>query len=215
MPSHPTDRIRSQLHRVLASTAFADAERMRRFLKFVVEHALSSPDEPLKEMIVGMELYAGQGEFDPRTTAVVRVDATRLRAKLLEYYSSEGATDALVIDLPKGGYSPAFREASNLHTTANSESTAVEEPSVVVLPFSNLSPDPEAYFSDGLTEEIIHALSSIRRIRVVARTSAFALKYRNADVRENLDNRSGVDLSGTSSGSLRQFCAFPQPGLAP
>jgi hypothetical protein len=112
MPSHPTDRIRLQLHKVLASTAFANAERMRRFLRFVVEHALSSPDEPLKEMIVGMELYAGKGEFDPRTTAVVRVDATRLRAKLLEYYSSEGVTDALVIYLPKGGYSPVFREAS-------------------------------------------------------------------------------------------------------
>jgi eukaryotic-like serine/threonine-protein kinase len=54
----------------------------------------------------------------------------------------------------------------------------------VVLPFSNLSPDPEAYFSDGLTEEIIHALSSIRGLRVVARTSAFALKHRNADVPE-------------------------------
>ena len=85
---------------------------MRRFLEFVVEHALSSPNEPLKEMIVGMELYAGQADFDPRTTAVVRVDATRLRTKLREYYSSEGANDALVIDLPKGSYSPVFREAS-------------------------------------------------------------------------------------------------------
>jgi len=184
MSSHPTDRIRSQLHRVLTSPAFVNAERMRRFLEFVVEHALSSPNEPLKEMTVGMELYAGQAEFDPRTTAVVRVDATRLRTKLREYYGSEGARDALVIDLPKGGYSPVFREASNQHAAPNPVSTAVAEPSVVVLPFSNLSPDPEAYFSDGLTEEIIHALSSIRRIRVVARTSAFALKHSNADVRE-------------------------------
>ncbi len=83
------------------------------------------------------------------------------------------------------------------------------EPSIVVLPFSNLSPDPEAYFSDGLSEEIIHALSSIRGIRVVARTSAFALKYRNADVLEigrllNVDfvldgsvRKSGEDLRVT------------------
>ena len=58
------------------------------------------------------------------------------------------------------------------------------EPSIAVLPFSNLSPEPGDYFSDGLTEEIIHALSSVRGMRVVARTSCFALKHRNADVRE-------------------------------
>jgi serine/threonine-protein kinase len=135
-------------------------------------------------MIVGMTLYAGQGDFDPRTTAVVRVDATRLRAKLREYYWSEGTADSLVIDLPKGSYTPVFREASNHDTSPHSAATPVPEPSVIVLPFSNLSPDPEAYFSDGLTEEIIHALSSIRGLRVVARTSAFALKHRNADVLE-------------------------------
>jgi len=54
----------------------------------------------------------------------------------------------------------------------------------VVLPFSNVSPEPADYFSDGLTEEIIHTLSSVQGLRVVARTSAFALKHRNVDVRE-------------------------------
>jgi len=179
-----------QLHKVLASPAFAHAERMRRFLEFIVEHALSSPNEPLKEMIIGIELYAGRGEFDPRITSVVRVDATRLRTKLREYYWSDGAGDVLIIDLPKGGYVPVFRDqAAQGETPIQGEASrpaavSVTEPSIVVLPFSNISPEPEDYFSDGLTEEIIHALTSIRGLRVVARASAFALKHRNADVRE-------------------------------
>ena len=105
---------------------------------------------------------------------------TRLRAKLREYYASEGASDSLVIDLPRGTYTPVLRWLRGRPRFRR----AASEPSIAVLPFSNLSPEPGDYFSDGLTEEIIHALASVPGIRVVARTSCFALKHRNADVRE-------------------------------
>ena len=183
MRPHSPEQIRTQLGKVLASGAFAHSERMRRFLGFVVEHSLASPDVPLKEIIVGIGLYPSGGDFDPRITAAVRVDATRLRTKLREYYGSEGAADPLIIDLPKGGYTPVFLSAETETGTTMNTNGVSAEPSIAVLPFSNLSPEPEDYFSDGLTEEIIHALSSVQGIRVVARTSAFALQHRNADVR--------------------------------
>jgi len=57
--------------------------------------------------------------------------------------------------------------------------------SVVVLPFLDLSPQKDQeYFSDGLTEEIIDALSRVPNLRVVSRTSAFAFKGKPADIRE-------------------------------
>src|SRR5581483_563320 len=104
--------IRAQLRKILESKTFGSAGRMRRFLEFAVEYSLSSPDEPLKEIIIGAELYPSGSEFDPRLSAAVRVDATRLRAKLREYYTSEGMADPVVIDLPKGSYMPVFRAAS-------------------------------------------------------------------------------------------------------
>ena len=57
------------------------------------------------------------------------------------------------------------------------------EPSIAVLPFVNLSADPDnEYFSDGLSEEILNSLAQLRGLKVAARTSSFAFKNRNVDV---------------------------------
>jgi TolB-like protein/AraC-like DNA-binding protein len=60
----------------------------------------------------------------------------------------------------------------------------LSEKSIAVLPFVNMSSDPDnEYFSDGVTEEIINALTSINGLMVIARTSSFAFKNKNLDVR--------------------------------
>jgi eukaryotic-like serine/threonine-protein kinase len=79
---------------------------------------------------------------------------------------------------------------------------ADSRPSIVVLPFANMSADPDQeYFCDGLAEEIINALARVEGVRVVARTSAFAFKGRNEDVRE-IGRRLGV--GAVLEGSVRR-----------
>ena len=74
--------------------------------------------------------------------------------------------------------------------------------SIAVLPFENLSSDPENdYFSDGITEEIINALSRIDGLKVTARTSSFAFKGLNEDVRI-IGNKLGVET--VLEGSIRR-----------
>jgi TolB-like protein/Tfp pilus assembly protein PilF len=85
---------------------------------------------------------------------------------------------------------------------SGSAAAAGAEASIAVLPFRNLSADPEAeYFSDGMTEEIITVLSKIDGLRVASRTSAFAFKGRDEDVR-----KIGAALGARSvlEGSVRQ-----------
>jgi serine/threonine protein kinase/Tfp pilus assembly protein PilF len=64
-----------------------------------------------------------------------------------------------------------------------SDSMAI--PSIAVLPFANMSPDPEnQHFGDGLAEELINAFAQIKGLHVAARTSAFRFRGENADIRE-------------------------------
>jgi TolB-like protein/cytochrome c-type biogenesis protein CcmH/NrfG len=74
--------------------------------------------------------------------------------------------------------------------------------SIAVLPFVNMSADPEnEYFTDGMAEEIINALTKIQRLRVAARTSSFAFKGKNADVRTIGEQ---LNVSAVLEGSVRK-----------
>ncbi len=77
-----------------------------------------------------------------------------------------------------------------------------EQPSIAVLPFENMSGDPEQdYFSDGITEDIITALSRFRSLFVIARNSSFALKGKAVNVTE-VGNALGVRYA--VEGSVRK-----------
>jgi serine/threonine protein kinase/Tfp pilus assembly protein PilF len=87
-------------------------------------------------------------------------------------------------------------------TTTERITTSDWQHSLAVLPFANLSPQEEQeYFCDGLTEELINALSNIKDLRVVARTSAFSFKGKDMDIRE-IGTKLNVDT--VLEGSVRQ-----------
>jgi eukaryotic-like serine/threonine-protein kinase len=81
----------------------------------------------------------------------------------------------------------ADAEAAQSRPTPTPSATAVvpRVAALAVLPFVNMSADPEnEFFSDGMTEELINALTRVEGLRVASRTSAFAFKGRDLDVRE-------------------------------
>src|SRR5262249_50596290 len=70
-------------------------------------------------------------------------------------------------------------------TSGAPDLTLPDQPSIAVLPFQNMSPDPEQeYFADGMVEEIITALSRFRSLFVIARNSTFTYKGRSVDVKQ-------------------------------
>ncbi|SRR6266851_2731845 len=104
------ERVRAQLDRILASAAFAEAERASNFLRFVVLCTLDGRGGEIKESVIGVEVLGRSPSFDPKIDPIVRVEAGRLRARLTSYYQSEGKGDPILIALPKGSYVPEFSE---------------------------------------------------------------------------------------------------------
>jgi TolB-like protein/Tfp pilus assembly protein PilF len=101
-------QIRQQLEKILSSRTFRAAERQRALLRYVVEQAVQGRSAAVKEYSVGVEAF-GRGEsFDPRQDTIVRTEARNVRFRLARYYEQEGQQDPIVIQLPKGGYTPRF-----------------------------------------------------------------------------------------------------------
>src|SRR5579862_8337989 len=186
-PHDPTvrpssEQVRAELEKICASRLFIRSDRLRRFLRFTVENALNGELDQLNEQVIGRDVFDRKKGYDPQIDSIVRVEARRLRSKLADYYRAPGASDPVQITLEKGGYVPAFRYVT---PSAPPRKSALDVKTVAVLPFVNLSPDPDQdFFCDGITEEILNALTTISELNVVARTSVFFFKGASGDVRE-------------------------------
>jgi serine/threonine-protein kinase len=205
----PAEAVRKELERILASPGFARNARLSRFLRVIVERHLDALDADLKESVLGIEVFGRQPGFDPKQDSTVRSEAGRLRARLAEYYGGDGIGDPVTIELPKGGYIPAFRPSRGLEkrqtrswwpwlggaVAAFALAVAVSgwwwvqhnraPIAIAVLPLTNLSPDPSNdFFTDGLTDEIIRNLSILDGLAVRSRTSSFAFKGKARNVHE-------------------------------
>src|ERR1700677_2692872 len=166
--------VMGQLERILSSSTFMNSERLSRFLRFAVGAAVQRPSTQLKEYAVALAVFDKQGSFDPRYDAIVRVEAGRLRARLKHYYETEGLQDSVIIELPKGGYVPRFtyKKQNSAKTRAGYSLN-----SIAVLTFADHSPArDQEYFCDGMTEELINALTKVRGLNVSAWTSTLRLR---------------------------------------
>jgi serine/threonine protein kinase/Flp pilus assembly protein TadD len=121
------------------------------------------------------------GDFQPIT--VFRHDIPVGLDKVLERCLKKNPFDRY----PDAGALIGDLKSVNLAEIASFPTVAVSKiaPSIAVLPFTDMSPEKDQeYFAEGIAEELINALAHIQGLRVVARTSAFALKSMNIDIRE-------------------------------
>lgn len=102
------EQVRRQLGRILASPDFACGTRVKRFLEYIVDQALTGNARRLKQYTIATEVLGRDATFDPEADPIVRLEAGKLRRALELYYLRAGAADPVVVSVPKGGYVPVF-----------------------------------------------------------------------------------------------------------
>jgi serine/threonine-protein kinase len=175
--SIPQAEIQVHVARIGASPAFANSARLRGLLQHTVTESLAGRNEALKESVLGVTVFGRKPGYDSDANSIVRVEFARLRKKLEQYYEADGANEKLRVVFSRGSYAPRFSRVDH-------PSDAVFAGSIVVLPFTYMGADSDdECFADGLTDELITALTRVAGLKVVARTSSFKFKGRADDIR--------------------------------
>jgi hypothetical protein len=105
-----------QIDRLVASHALHGSESLCKLLRYLAKHAADHPGAPIKEFQIATEVFGRSADFDPQLDSMVRVQAGRLRSKLTEYYNSDGLSDPIVVELPKGTYLLSFHHRNSSAT---------------------------------------------------------------------------------------------------
>jgi adenylate cyclase len=169
--------VRRQLDLVLSSTDFDASRRSREFLRFIVEEALAGRGEELTQSAIATHVFARREDFDPMVDPIVRIQAGRLRRSLERYYMLAGKDDAVRIDLPRGAYLPAFREAIGpvaVEDRAPEPAADADDwPSVAISAFETVGTAGDAIEAAGrLTEEVVLELGRHRYVRTLVSREA-------------------------------------------
>ena len=169
--------IREQLGRILASPEFHATDKMRDFLRFVVEEKLAGRSQQLNAYTVALAVF-GRGEaFDGTNDPIVRIQAGRLRRALNSYYLAAGAQDPIQIDIPKGRYIPRFsaltdprdNSLTSVETKVAAQPAGAGHPSIAVLPWQDMSGDADSLsLAAGLSEELATELTRFQDITVIS-----------------------------------------------
>ncbi len=101
-----------EIDRLVNSHTLHGSESLCKLLRYLADHAIRKPGVALKEYQIATEVFGRPTEFDPQLDSLVRVQAGRLRAKIAEYYATDGSDDPILVELPKGTYALAFHPAT-------------------------------------------------------------------------------------------------------
>lgn len=102
--------IEDALQRVLKSEELSGANRLKSLLEYICAEYLAGRGDLILGKTIGIDVYGREPSPEGDVESIVRVDASRLRRRLSDYYAGSGSDDLVIISVPKGGYVPKFEQ---------------------------------------------------------------------------------------------------------
>jgi len=184
----PADKERCliQIEKLIHSHTFRKAEALCKLLRYLANHALAQPGVPSKEYEIATEVFGRPPDFDPQADSAIRVQAGRLRLKLHDYYTHEGLSDTVVVEVPNGSYALNFHDRE------------MPQPALVPVPASfQLPVEPRIREKSPRAWIIAVSILSLVLAAALATVATLSLALNSA--------RTAKRSESTASGPLRAF----------
>jgi TolB-like protein/Flp pilus assembly protein TadD len=149
--------VRRHLHDLLASHVFSGSKRTQDFLQLIVRHALGGELDQLRERMIGAEMFGRPVGYDTGSDSVVRVKATDLRKRLIQFYAEAKSKPPVRIELPSGSYVPRF----HFEAAASSSAIANQSASATSTEPSSLLPEQDSpRFLEAARSKLVSLLAT-------------------------------------------------------
>src|SRR3954447_13096052 len=167
---------KAALNAVLESKEFSRAPALAKLLKYLCEKTFEGRVHEIKEFSIATEVYGRSESFGEKRDSVVRVEMSRLRKRLVNYYADEGMRQPFRIVIPAGTYAPEF-----------------ELPTVGVAVPADLPPAPRARRSKyGLIAAMAVSILLVAYVAVIVLRAPRPATTPTSQVRTSLDRDTGA-----------------------
>jgi hypothetical protein len=128
LPSMNVDaaECRELLDRVVNSRELSRAQRLRELLCYLGKRSLKPHASVVREQEIGAAVFGRPEEYDTGLDNIVRVNVSELRKRLAHYFAAEGASETLLMEIPRGGYVPVFYRRAMTPPAAEANSPGVD-----------------------------------------------------------------------------------------
>ncbi len=123
---------RAELERLLADERFRATERSRSILRYIVEQQFAGHGDGVKAYSIAIDVLGRQSNFDPSLDPIVRIELSRLRSSLSQYYEAFGKDDGVAVQLPRGRYVAVFIRGGGTQVDDRDHPTAVDDAPILV-----------------------------------------------------------------------------------